>query len=229
MSENKTVFEQLEDVQKELKDLKNKQKTLADQLNENDPEIVEFVQSAKRIWRYSYGKSDLRRENNKNKKMSIIGFVLLAIYLIVPFFFITKPYGWILPIFSSFVCICQGVLQVFKMKARGYELEYTDIPSFWRYAEFDDNNIVCATKDKWWVILLRVCILLIPIAIGVDMLMFLDGIWQFLSLLPLVGFYLFILPFRDNTNYGYQLHFVDEKNDIKYQHLKEFMTRNNLK
>lgn len=226
---SKTVFEQLEEVQKELKDLKDKQKTLVDQLNEDDPQIIEFVKTAKRVWRYSYEKSDLRRKNKTNKKMSIIAFALLAIYLIVPFFFITKPYGWILPIFTCVVCICQGVLQVFKMRVREYELKYNDIPSFWRYAEFDDNDIVCATKDKWWVILLRVCVLLIPIAISVEMLLFLDGTWKFLGWLPGVLFSLLILPFRDNTIYGYQLHFVDEKNDIKYHHLKEFMTRNNLK
>ena len=58
--------------------------------------------------KYSYEKSDLRRKNNKNKKLSIIRFILLAILLTVPFFFITKPYGWILPVFSVVVCICQG-------------------------------------------------------------------------------------------------------------------------
>lgn len=108
---SKTVFEQLEDVQKELKSLKDKPKTLVDQLNENDPKIIEFVKMANRVWRYSYEKSDLKRKNYKNKKKSIIGFVLLAIYLVVPFFFITKPYGWILSIFTSVVCICQSVLQ----------------------------------------------------------------------------------------------------------------------
>ena len=95
MSENKTVFEQLEEVQKELKDLKEKQKTLVDQLNEDDPKIIEFVKRANRVWRYSYEKSDLKRKNNKNKKISIIGFVLLSVCLILPFFVITKPYGWI--------------------------------------------------------------------------------------------------------------------------------------
>ena len=103
---SKTVFERLEEVQKELKDLKEKQKTLVDQLNEDDPKIIEFVKTANRVWRYSYEKSDLKRKNNKNKKISIIGLVLLAIYLTVPFFFITKPYGWILPVFSGVVCIC---------------------------------------------------------------------------------------------------------------------------
>ena len=62
---SKTVFEQLEEVQKELKDLKEKQKTLVDQLNEDDPIIIEFVNTANRVWRYSYGKSDLKRKNNE--------------------------------------------------------------------------------------------------------------------------------------------------------------------
>lgn len=229
MSENKTVFEQLEEVQKNLKELKEKQKSLVDQLNEDDPKIIEFVKNANRVWRYSGEKSDLKRENNKNKKMSIISFILLAIFLTVPFFFITKPYGWILPLLSGLICICQGILQIFKMKPREYELKYNDIPSFWRYAEFDDNDIVCATKDKWWVILLRVCVLLIPIAISVEMLLFLDDLWKLLCLLS--GSFSVSLTsfFKDNTIYGYQLHFVDDKNDIKYFHLKEFMTRNNLK
>ena len=226
---SKTVFERLEEVQKELKDLKEKQKTLVDQLNEDDPKIIEFVKTANRVWRYSYEKSDLKRKNNKNKKMSIIGFILLAIYLTVPFFFITKPYGWILPLLSGLICICQGVLQAFKMKAREYEIKYNDIPSFWRYAELDDNDIVCATKDKWWVILLRVCVLLNPVAISIEMFLFLDGIWKIICWLPAVLFSLLVLPFKDNTIYGYQLHFVDDKNDIEYIHLKEFMTRNNLK
>lgn len=226
---SKTVFERLEEVQKELKDLKEKQKTLVDQLNEDDPKIIEFVKTANRVWRYSYEKSDLKRKNNKNKKISIIGFVLLAVYLIVPFFFVTKPYGWILPVLSGLICICQGVLQAFKMRPREYEHKYNDIPSFWRYAELDDNDIVCATKDKWWVILLRVCVLLIPIAISVEMFLFLDGIWEIICWLLAVLCSLLVLPFRDKTIHGYRLHFVDDKNDIEYIHLKEFMKRNNLK
>lgn len=226
---SKTVFEQLEEVQKELKDLKDRQKALVDQLNEDDPKIIEFVKTAKRVWRYSYEKSALRRKNKKNKKISIIAFALLAIYLIVPFFFITKSYGWILPVFSGIVCICQGILQVFKMKMREYELKYNDIPSFWRCAEFDDNDIVCATKDKWWGKLLKIGLFVIPILLGIEMLVFLEPGWNFLGFLPIGFCSLLILPFRDNTIYGYRLHFVDDKNDIEYIYLKKFMTRNNLK
>lgn len=68
MNENRTMFEQLEEVQKELKNLKDKPKTLVDQLNENDPKIIEFVKTANRVWRYSYEKSDLKRKNKKISK-----------------------------------------------------------------------------------------------------------------------------------------------------------------
>lgn len=229
MSENKTVFEQLEEVQKELKDLKDKQRTLIDQLREDDPKIIEFVQTAKRIWRFHGEKSELRRENKKVEKKSIVGLILLVIYLVCSFLFVAKPYGWILPIFSSIVCIAQGIIQFFKMRPREYELEYNDIPSFWRYAELDDNDIISATKDKWWLILLRVCVCLIPLAISVEMLLFLDGMWKLLCWVPAGLIPLLILPFGDRTIYGYRLHFINDKNDIEYHHLKEFMTRNNLK
>ena len=229
MSENKTVFEQLEEVQKELKDLKEKQRTLIDQLREDDPKVIEFVQTAKRIWRFHGEKSELRRENKKVEKKSIVGLILLAIYLACSFLFVTYPYGWILPIFSTVICIAQGIIQIFKMHPRGYELEYNEIPSFWRYAELDDNDIISATKDKWWIILLRACVFIIPLAISVEMLIFLDGIWKILCWVPVAFIALLILPFRDSTIYGYRLHFINDKNDIEYHYLKEFMTRNNLK
>jgi hypothetical protein len=229
MSENKTVFEQLEEVQQELKSLKDRQRTLVDQLREDDPKIIEFVKTAKRVWRYNGERSQLKRENQKVEKRSIIGLILLVIYLACSFLFITKPYGWILPIFSSIVCVGQGIIQIFKMRPRRYELEYKEIPSFWRYAELDDNDIISATKDKWWLILLRVCVCLIPLAISVEILLFLDDIWKLLCWLPAALLPLLILPFRDSTIYGYRLHFINDKNDIEYHYLKEFMTRNNLK
>lgn len=229
MSENKTVFEQLEEVQQELKSLKDRQRTLVDQLREDDPKIIEFVKTAKRVWRYNGEKSQLKRENQKVEKRSIIGLILLVIYLVCSFLFVAKPYGWILPIFSSIVCIAQGIIQFFKMRPREYELEYNDIPSFWRYAELDDNDMISATKDKWWLILLRVCVCLIPLAISVEILLFLDDIWKLLCWLPVALLPLLILPFRDSTIYGYRLHFINDKNDIEYHYLKEFMTRNNLK
>lgn len=85
MSENKTVFEQLEEVQQELKSLKDRQRTLVDQLREDDPKIIEFVKTAKRVWRYNGEKSQLKRENQKVEKRSIIGLILLLIYLVCSF------------------------------------------------------------------------------------------------------------------------------------------------
>ena len=79
---------------------------------------------------------------------------------------------------GSICCIGQAILQILKMKPSEYELQYSHIPSFWKYAELDDNDIVCATKDKWWVIALRIVLWLIPIALGAEMLIFLEGFWK---------------------------------------------------
>ena len=229
MAESKTVFEQLEEVRRELDELKGKHRTFDDQLNENDPKVIEFVKKANRVWRYCGEKSDLSRENVKNKKQSIIAYVLLAIYAIVPFLFIDRPYAWCFAVFSSIICIGQGILQSFKMKQRKYEMNYEEILPFWKCADLDDNGIVCATKYKWWGKLLKIGLFVIPILLGIEMLVFLEPGWNFLGFLPIGFCSLLILPFRDNTIYGYRLHFVDDKNDIEYIYLKEFMTRNNLK
>ena len=93
----------------------------------------------------------------------------------------------------------------------------------------DDNDIVCATKDKWWVIALRIVLWLIPIALGAEMLIFLEGFWKFAGYVMIILCSVLWLPFKDNTIYGYQLHFVDDKNDIEYHLLKDFMKRNKLK
>lgn len=224
----KNVYEQLTDLQNQLAEMQSKPRTVQDLIDENDPKIIEFVKNARRVWRYSGDTSELKRENKRRRRKFIIGFFVLTILLIVPFFFITQPFGWILPIFSSTVCIGQGIYQALIFKHREYELQYSQIPSFWKYAELDDNDIVCATKDKWWVIALRIVLWLIPIALGAEMLIFLEGLWKIAGYVMIILCSALWLPFKDNTIYGYQLHFVDDKNDIEYHLLKDFMKRNNL-
>ena len=218
MAEPKNVYEQLEELKEKLNEV-NKPRTFAEQLANDDPAVIEFVKNAKRVWRYYGDKSELKRRNKKKQQRSIIAFFWLAIYLIIPFFFVTKPWGWILPIFSSFVCIGQAILQFFKMKPSEYELPYAQIPSFWKYAELDDNG---------WVIALRIALLLIPAALGAELLIFLEGFWKIAGYVMIVLCSALWLPFQDNSIYGYRLHFVDDKNDIEYHLLKDFMKRNNL-
>ena len=228
MADTKNVYEQLEELKEKLNEA-NKPRTLAEQLANDDPAVIEFVKNAKRVWRYCGDKSDLKRRNKKKYQRSIVAFCLLAIYLIVPFLFITKSLGWVLPIVTCITCIGQAILLFLKMKPSEYELQYNSIPSFWKYAEYDDNEIVCATKDKWWVVALRIVLLIIPIALGAEMLLFLEGFWKIAGYVMIILCSVLWLPFKDNTIYGYQLHFVDDKNDIKYHLLKDFMQRNKLK
>ena len=227
MADTKNVYEQLEELKEKLNEA-NKPRTLAEQLANDDPAVIEFVKNAKRVWRYRGDKSELKRRNKKKYQRSIVAFCLLAIYLIVPFLFITKSLGWVLPIVTCITCIGQAILLFLKMKPSEYELQYNSIPSFWKYAEYDDNEIVCATKDKWWVVTLRIVLLIIPIALGAEMLLFLEGFWKIAGYVMIILCSVLWLPFKDNTIYGYQLHFVDDKNDIEYHLLKDFIGRNNL-
>ena len=227
MADTKNVYEQLEELKEKLNEA-NKPRTLAEQLANDDPAVIEFVKNAKRVWRYCGDKSDLKRRNKKKYQRSIVAFCLLAISLIVPFLFITKSLGWVLPIVTCITCIGQAILLFLKMKPSEYELQYNSIPSFWKYAEYDDNEIVCATKDKWWVVALRIVLLIIPIALGAEMLLFLEGFWKIAGYVMIILCSVLWLPFKDNTIYGYQLHFVDDKNDIEYHLLKDFIGRNNL-
>jgi hypothetical protein len=225
----KNVYEQLADLQNQLAEMQSKPRTVQDLIAEDDSKIIEFIKNARRVWRYSGDTSELKRENKRRRRKFIIGFFVLTILLIVPFFFITQPFGWILPIFSITVCIGQGIYQALIFKHREYEVPYDQIPSLGRYAELDDNDIVCATKDKWWVIALGIVLWLMPIALGAEMLIFLEGLWKIAGYVMIILCSVLWLPFKDNTIYGYQLHFVDDKNDIEYHLLKDFMKRNKLK
>ena len=229
MDEVKNVYDQIADLKSEISEIKTKPRTIYDQINDNEPIVFDFVKNAKRVWRYSYEKSELRRKNKKKKQTSIVALCFLFLYIIIPFLFIAKPLGWIMPIVSCIVCIPQIIIQIHKIKPREYEVEYDKLLSFWRYAELDDNDIISATKDKWWVIMLRIAILLLQFAIGVEFLIYFDNGLKILGIMLIVLCSLTLLPFRDSTIYGYQLHFVDDKNDIEYHILKDFMNRNNLK
>ena len=229
MDKVKNVYDQIADLKSEISEIKTKPRTIHDQMNDNEPIVFDFVKNAKRVWRYRYEKSELRRKNKNRKQISIFALCLLFLYIAIPFLFITKPLGWIMPIVSCIVCIPQIIIQVHKIKPREYEMEYDKLLCFWRYAELDDNDIVSATKDKWWVILLRIAILLLQLAIGIEFLVYFDNWLKLLGFVLIISCSLTLLPFRDRTIYGYELHFIDDKNDIEYYHLKDFMNRNNLK
>ena len=89
MADTKNVYEQLEELKEKLNEA-NKPRTLVEQLANDDPAVIEFVKTAKRVWRYCGDKSELKRRNKKKQQRSIIAFFLLAIYLIIPFFFVTN-------------------------------------------------------------------------------------------------------------------------------------------
>ena len=56
MADTKNVYEQLEELKEKLNEA-NKPRTLVEQLANNDPAVIEFVKTAKRVWRYCGDKS----------------------------------------------------------------------------------------------------------------------------------------------------------------------------
>ena len=235
MSENKTVFEQLADVQQELQDIKIKQRTFDDQLRENDPKIVDFVKTAKRIWRYSGEKSDLRRENNRFRKKTILRCIMLLVQVIIPLCFITVPYVWISFTFSGIVAILGAIYFIAQSKDSPYQIEYSELEKerWWNVYECDDNDIICQSREKGIFKALRILMYLVPILNAICLLVFGgfigENTWAYIG-----GFFEMLLMgfgtvFFNSSGQGYQLYFIDKKNEILYYNLKEFMTRNNLK
>lgn len=230
MNENKSVFEQLEVLQLELQKLKSKQRTLTDQLDENDPIVSEFIKTANRKWIYNGDKSDLTRKNNRNKIKYIFRFILLSLYFAVSCLFIAKPYGWIITLFGCLICICEIIMHIRMIKSNKYELDYNAIVNKWEFSETDDNGIISCVKNKWWFSFLNVLIIFLPFILDICF-----NLWKFWSQYSIAGI-LIAIPlsmintflFR-NTQFRYSLHFIDEKNDVEYANLKEFMQRNNLK
>lgn len=229
MNDKNTVFEQLSEVQQELQALKANKRTLQDQINENDPIIADFIKSAKRVFRFAYGKSDLERINKKAKNRLIFEMLFLSLLFIAPFLTVTKPFGWIMPIISGVLCVSRAAISAVLLRPRKCEYEYDEIMLKHVVAEYDDNGIIQNIRPRWWVKANLVGLTFLPIAVGVNMIYLSQIKWM-----AYVGIAFCFLPglaariFR-NHRVNYSLHFVDEKNDVEYEYLKEYMTRNNLK
>ena len=235
MNENKTVFEQLADVQQELQDIKTKQRTFDDQLRENDPKIINFIKEAKRIWRYSGEKSDLRRENNRFRKKTILRCIMLLVQVVIPLCFITVPYVWISFTFSGIVAILGSIYFIAQSKDSPYQMEYSEMEKerWWNVYDFDDNDIICQSREKGIFKALRILMYLVPILNAICLLFFGgfigENTWAYICGFFEVLLMSFGVVFFNSSGKGYQLYFINEKNEVLYYHLKEFMTRNNLK
>ena len=231
MADTKNVYEQLEELKENLNEA-NKPRTLDEQLANNDPVVIEFVKNAKRVWRYHGEHSDFNRNLKKVKKRGIIYLLLLSLQLALPFLLVSAtPYAWILVAINSMLCLGYGAYSGYRFfKKREYEIPYDQTCGFGQYNEYDDNNVIISTENGFWLKAFKLFTLLIlPLSIWV---------FSFFGLASIEGWIAFLLcclrvplsaaRFSD-SGMGYVLYFVDDKNEIEYHLLKDFMKRNKLK
>ena len=133
-------------------------------------------------------------------------------------------------------CIGYGVYSGYNFfKKREYEIPYDQTCGFGQYNEYDDNNVIISTENGFWLKAFKLFTLLIlPLSILVFSFF---GLMVFLGLASIGGWIAFLLSglifllsaarFSD-SGMGYVLYFVDDKKEIEYQLLKDFMKRNHL-
>ena len=230
MADTKNVYEQLEELKEKLNEA-NKPRTLVEQLANDDPTVIEFVKNAKRVWRYHGEHSDFNRNLKKVKKRGIIYLLLLSFQVALPFLLVSAtPYAWILVAINSILCLGYGAYSGYRFfKKREYEIPYDKTCGFGQYNEYDDNGIIISTENGALLKAFKLFTELMPLAIVVFSLLCLNEISGWIVFfLCCLRIPLYAARFSD-SGMGYTLFFVDDKNEIEYHLLKDFMKRNKLK
>ena len=230
MADTKNVYEQLEELKAKLNEAK-KPRTLADQLADNDPAVIEFVKNAKRVWRYHGEHSDFNRDLKKMKKRGIIYLLLLSLQFVLPFLLVSAtPYAWILVAINSILCLGYGVYSGYGFfTRREYEIPYDKTCGFGQYNEYDDNGIIISTENGALLKTFKILPEFMLAAIFVFSLFCLNEIGGLIvCCLCFLRMPLSVVRFL-GSGMDYVLYFVDDKNEIEYHLLKDFMKRNKLK
>ena len=229
MADTKNVYEQLEELKAKLSEAK-KTRTLADQLADNDPAVIEFVKNAKRVWRYHGEHSDFNREIKALQKRGIFLVLWLLMQIAYTFLMVSVPYAWIIISINAAICVGYGIYKgrCF-FKRRSFELEYDGMQNM--YCEYDDNGIVKFTKLPFAERVLKVATFVIMPLSCVVFLILSDNLMSVAWVVALFSLSLCSIPLNilSNSGISYVLFFVDDKNEIEYHLLKDFMIRNKLK
>ena len=145
MAETKNVYEQLEELKQKLNEA-NKPRTLVEQLDNDDPAVIEFVKNAKRVWRYHGEHSDFDRKIKALQKRGLIFILWLLMQIAYTFLMVSVPYAWSIISINAAICVGYGIYQGRRFfKRRSFEFEYDEIKQN-MHCEYDDNGIVKFTK-----------------------------------------------------------------------------------
>ena len=229
MADAKNIYEQLEELKEQLNEA-NKPRTLDEQLANNDPAVIEFVKNAKRVWHFYGDKSELRRLNKVLKFHAIARVIALLVPVIVMAIVMVSqpgfPLAWLYVACMALVNGALIVITIILARPRLFEVDYYEFKRFGETVDIDDNDIVCNKRQSMWLVLLKIISGILIIIGGCVLFLFEFGFPAvIMSLCMFVSEVLLIVEVRFN----YQLIFVNNKNEISYHYLKDFLMKNNLK
>ena len=229
MADTKNVYEQLEELKEKLNEA-NKPRTLTEQLANDDPAVIEFVKKAKRVWRYHGEHSDFNRKIKALQKRGFILILWLLMQIACPFLMVSIPYAWIIIATNATICVGYGIYKgrCF-FKNRSFEIAYDGMQNM--HCEYDDNGIVKFTKLPFAERVSKVITFVIMPLSCVVFLILSDNMVSVAWFVSLFSLFLCSIPLNilSNSGISYVLFFVDDKNEIEYHFLKDFMKRNKLK
>ena len=232
------VFDKLDEQSEILaridKNTANESSTVEEMIRTNDPRMIEFVKTADRVFVYRGDKSELNRKNKKCRISCIKKMILALIQIATVLSAIYVPYMWCVLILNLIV-YSYPIYKAITFKPSAYKIKYDD---FVKRSDgiYDDNGIMCGNDDeKWYFMLLKIAVIVVPFgnALALWLLPSLLGelhIYMIvLAALDFIAGYIAIRVFSERHSRYYGIYFIKDDISVPYEHLKDFMQRNNLK
>ena len=196
----------------------------------SDEEKIEFVKTANRIFCYDGQVVQFENRVKKQKKQQIANIVALTlcsvILLIEAFRTDIVPYiiAIALTIAANFANIALLCI-ILKLNHPKVEIPYEEFFEKWMSYQYDANGIICESREKLSVQILRWSVILLNYALGfvgtvIDLVVGIVTI-VFVSILVFVMF--------RRTRLSYVLWFCKDKQAIPYCELSQFMYEHKLK
>lgn len=231
MAEVKNVYEQLEELQTTLSEMKMQMTTMDDRIRGNDPSLIEFIKNAKRVWRYN-GEVLFDKTVGRIRAWGVFNLLLLALQCVIWICAREGDKDWALVAINGVPCILYGVYIGFiTFRRYGCEREYGKFNPWVQRGCRDVNGIYYALKTRLWLKLFKIVwFVIIPIIAAAAFLLMAIVYERYWVLLALNFILLLSIPLRlKDVGIPYMLYFTDGKTEIAYPSVRDFMKRNGLK
>ena len=231
MAEQSNIFEKLDEIKSGIDEIKPSV--------QDEAKLKEFIANAERVFVYCGQKSEFAYDKKIFCVSRIVSVVLMLINIVImalPMIFYRDNANFLcipfipVAVFNIlYIAFC--VVQLKYIKSQGYEVSYDKIKVPWLFYLYDDNGIICGTKQKLPFKILKILTPLINILAGfAAMMLCLAEILVGGLVFGCVFVLILILIFLDvKTMNGYILYFRDKNNTTLYGQLSKFMSDNNLK